>query len=240
MGPLGLRVIPLLLVHALSGRAAAPVEGLVAPYRQATLSAPVASFIVDLKVREGDPVQAGQLLAQLYSRLEELELQRAKALLERREYEARGAKNLFDNRIIPEAKALESRLDLELARLSCETAAEQLRLRSVTAPIDGLVVEQSREVGEAVSPSQPLFRIMDLSKVFIVCGLKPEQTGRAAPGRKLTVRIPQLEGLPSFQAEVVFVAPHTDASGHFRLKLLADNPGSRIPAGLKALVELPD
>ena len=37
------------------------------PYRQVEVSAPVSSFIVEMKVKEGDVVKAGQPLAQLFS-----------------------------------------------------------------------------------------------------------------------------------------------------------------------------
>jgi len=55
MGPLRFLAIPLPLACAIAATAAAPVEGLVAPYRQAQVSAPVSSFIVDLTVQEGEP-----------------------------------------------------------------------------------------------------------------------------------------------------------------------------------------
>lgn len=151
MGP-SIRFLSLLLsgqVALFAGGLA--LEGQVLPYRQVEVSAPVSSRIVDMRVKEGETVKAGQPLALLYGKLEELEMQRAKALLERREFEAKGAKRLYDSKIIPEARALESRIDLELARLQYETAAEQVRLRTIVAPMDGIVVERYRDEGEAVS-----------------------------------------------------------------------------------------
>ncbi|NTV76371.1 MAG: biotin/lipoyl-binding protein, partial [Holophaga sp.] len=117
----------LCLLLALPAPAAPTLEGTVQPYRKVEVSAHVSGHIVDLKAAEGDTVKAGQPLAQLYARLEELEMKRSKALLDRREYEAKGARSPFDNRVIPEARAMESRLDLELARLNFETASEQVR-----------------------------------------------------------------------------------------------------------------
>ena len=95
-----------LLLGLMSPVASATVDGLVLPIRQAEVSAPVSSRILELKVREGDVVKVGQPLAILYGKPEELEMQRAKVLLERRGFEDKGAKRLYDNKIIPEAKAL--------------------------------------------------------------------------------------------------------------------------------------
>jgi len=232
--------LPLLLLCALAAWADGPLEGLVLPYRQVDLSAPVSSFIVELKVREGETVKAGQPLLQLYGKLEELEMSRAKAQLERREYEARGIKSLYDNKILPEAKSMDARAELELARLNYETAAEQVRLRTLLSPIDGTVAERFREAGEAVTPGQAIFRILNLSKVFIVCAVKPDQLAHLALGQKRVVRLPQLEGEPPLLAEVVFIEPRADAAGSFKVQLLADNPDQRLRAGLKALVEAPE
>ena len=232
---------PLLLCLAtLPVLAGPPVEGQVLPYRQVDLSARVPSFIVEMKVKEGDPVKAGQVLLQLYDKLEELEMKRAKAQLDRREYEARGAKSLYDNKIIPEAKSRESRLELDLARLNFETATEQFRLRTLESPIDGVVAERFREQGEAVSPGQPVFTIVDLSKVYIVFAVRAEKLGQLALGQKLTVRFPQLENEAPQAAEVVLLAPRADAHGGFKVKLLLGNPDFQIKGGFKALVDLPD
>lgn len=230
----------LCLLLALPAPAAPTLEGTVQPYRKVEVSAHVSSHIVDLKAAEGDTVKAGQPLAQLYARLEELEMKRSKALLDRREYEAKGARSLFDNRVIPESRAMESRIDLELARLNFETAAEQVRLRTILAPIDGLVVERTRELGEAVGASQVVFRILDLSKATILCTARPDKVARLVPGQKLTVHVSIPEGMPALQAEVVLVSPCPDASGLMRLKLLVRDPAPGLRAGLKALVNLPE
>lgn len=229
-------LLPLLLVLA-PARAAVPLEGRVLPFRQVEVSAPVSSRISDLRVQEGEAVKAGQPLAQLEGRLEELEMARAKALLERREFEARGAKRLYDSKVIPEGRALESRIDLELARLQYEAAAEQVRLRTILAPMDGVVVLRYREAGEAVANAQPLFRLMDLSRVLVQCSVDPEALAALPPGRKVRVLVPPSG--ESAEGEVVLVDPCADASGKVRVRILVPNPEGRIRAGLRAQVLIP-
>jgi len=226
-----------LLWVALPALAAPPWEGVVLPYRQADLAAPVSSRLVEVKVREGEAVKAGQPLAQLYGRLEDLELARAKAQLERRDFEAKGAKRLFDSKVIPEARAMESRIEQELARLQYETAAEQVRLRLLLAPFDGVVVARYRELGESVATSQPVFRLLDLSKVYVQCAVLPEELGTLAPGQTLQVRLPQLPGSPTFTGTLLLVDPCADPQGHFRLQVLVENPDGKLRSGLKALVK---
>jgi len=229
-------ILAILAVSAVLG--AQPVDGVVLPYHQVELCAPVSSQIAEIMVKEGDPVKAGQALARLFSRLEELEMQRTKVLLERHEYETKGSNELYETRVIPEYQARQARIELELARIQYETAVEQVRMRTVSSPFDGVVVERYRDLGETVSPSQRLFRIVDLTRVYIHCALKPEQLPAVAVGRKVQARFPQLEGAPSFQAEVVFLDPCADSAGLYRMKLLMDNPDQKIRGGSRALLEI--
>ena len=215
------------------------VEGVVLPYRQVDVSAPVSSRILELKVKEGDSVREGQPLALLYGKLEELEMQRAKLLLDRREFEAKGARRLYESRIIPEAKAMETRIDLDLARLQFEIAAEQVRLRTILAPIDGVVVSRTREVGEAVTASQALFRILDLSRVLVQAPVGQKALAALAPGRKVKVLLQQAGETTAAEGEVVLVDPCADAEGKVRVRVVVENPERRIRSGIRALLELP-
>jgi RND family efflux transporter MFP subunit len=227
------------MVCSWAALAMSPTEGLILPVRQVELCSPVSSRIVDLKVREGDVVKEGQTLALLYGRLEELEMQRAKALLERREFDAKGAKRLYENKIIPESKAMETRIELDLARLQYETAVEQVRLRTVLSPLDGVVVARHGEVGESVAVAQPLFRILDLSRVMVQLTVPPKALNGLGPGDRVRVTLPQAGEPLCAQGEVSLVDPCADAEGRVRVRVLVDNPERKIRSGLKALVELP-
>ncbi len=226
--------LPLLL---LLGATPVPVEGLVLPFRQAEICAAVSGRLLDLKAAEGQAVTEGQVLAVLDGRLEELEMQRAKVLVERREFEAKGAKKLYDSKIIPEAKALESRIELDLARLHYETAAQQVKLRTIVSPMAGVVALRTHEAGETVASGQPLFRILDLSKVVVQCAVTPEVLGTLHPGQKVRVRLPAAAG--DCEGEVLLVAACADAEGKVGVRVVVENPERRIRPGLKAQVLLP-
>ncbi len=213
-------------------------EGVTQPFRQAELSAPVSSRLVELKVKEGESVKAGQPLAQFYVALEELEMRRAKALLERREFEAKGAKRLYDTKIISESKAVETRIDLELARIQFETAEEQVKLRLLLAPFDGVVVAKHREVGEAVSSAQPILHLVDLSKVLVRLLVPSEQLSGFTVDQAVRVRFPQMPGT-TVPGVVSLVDPCADTKGRHRVIVTVDNDKNLIRSGVKAVVEVP-
>src|SRR5665213_2231550 len=166
------RLLTLALPLAAAGLAAAQTaprsfDGLVLPFKNVVVSSPVQSTIVSIPVKEGDRVAGGQVLARLYGRLEELDMLRAKADLEKKEFDAKGSKSLYADKIISEDEALKNRSEVEGARLLAEMATETFRQRTILAPIPGIVVEKMREVGETVSPAEPMFRIVDISKVYV-------------------------------------------------------------------------
>jgi membrane fusion protein, multidrug efflux system len=217
-------------------------DGLVLPFKEVIVSAPVQSSIQSLNYKEGDTVKAGAVLARLYGRIEELDMQRAKAALEKREFDFKGSKNLYADKIISEDEALKNKIELELARLQAEQAAELFNQRTILAPIDGLVVERMREIGESVTATQPMFRLVDIDQVYVQFYLHSEQLVRLHVGDTVQVRCASGSGMDkasTFAGKIDFIDPRVDAaSGLLRVKVLVPNPQHLIKPGLRAEVTL--
>ena len=219
--------------------ALADFDGIALPFKEVVVSSPVQGTIATIAVREGDTVESGQPLAHLDSRLEELDLARATAVLQKRAFDHRGAKRLFDDKIVPEDKELEARIELELAQLQHDIAAQNVRLHSINSPLAGIVVEKLREAGESVTATQPLFRIIDISQVYVQFFIRSEDLAHFTLGQKLSARFDTLnEGRP-FSGQIDFIDPRVDASsGLIRVRLLIDNPGHVIKAGMRTTVSI--
>lgn len=218
----------------------AVVSGVALPYREVNLSSPVQSIIVEMKAQEGDKVEEGDLLAQLYVRAEELEMERAKAALQKREFENRGAQNLFADQLISEDEALARKIELRLARLQFEIAEEAVRLRQIRAPISGLIVERNYEEGEMVTVGQPLFQLVDISSIYIQVFVSVEEARHFPQGTEARLTFPELgEDGPMSKGTVDFVDPRVDpASGLLKIKVLASNEERVVKPGLRARVQL--
>ena len=243
--PLLTRLLVLALPLATAGLAAAPdsprsFDGLVLPFKNVVVSSPVQSTIVSIHVKEGDRVAGGQVLARLYGRLEELDMLRAKADLEKKEFDAKSSKSLYADKIISEDEALKNRSEMEGARLLAEMAEETFRQRTILSPISGIVVEKMRETGETVSPAEPMFRIVDISKVYVQFYIPAEELPLVRVGEPMIVRCPVLDQDATFPGLIDFIDPRVDAaSGLLRVKVIVDNPTGRIRAGIRADVSFP-
>ncbi|WP_438483307.1 efflux RND transporter periplasmic adaptor subunit [Oleiharenicola lentus] len=213
-------------------------DGLVLPFKEVVISSPVQSSIQSIHFKEGDTVKAGDVLAKLYGRIEELDMQRTKAALEKREFDFKGSKNLYADKIISEDEALKNRIELDLARLQAEQATELFNQRTLVAPINGLLVERMREVGESVTATQPMFRIVDIDQVYVQFYLHSEQLGRLQVGDNVKIRcsVAITDGTTgNFAGKVDFIDPRVDAaSGLLRVKVLVPNPKRVIKPGLRA------
>ncbi|GAB5561238.1 MAG: hypothetical protein SynsKO_28850 [Synoicihabitans sp.] len=220
---------------------AATYAGIVLPFREVVVSSPVETTITEITCKEGDYVKTGDVLAQLYNRIEDLDMQRTKAALEKREFDFKSAQNLFEDQIISEDEAMKNRIELELARLQAEQAQEIFQLRTIKAPINGVVVEKIKEIGEAVTQTEPMFRLVDIDRVFVQIYVLVEEASRLERGEALTVNCPVGNEMETFAGVVDFIDPRVDAaSGLVRIKVVLDNPDHRIKPGLRAEVLAPD
>lgn len=214
-------------------------DGLVIPVQEVTISSPVEARIETLSVREGDRVEVGDLLVNLYAGMEVLEAKRAAAAVEKREFEYASSKNLFEGNVISEDEALESRIELDLARLSLGIANERVAMRQLTSPISGIVVERHFEAGEIVRPSQPILEVVDLTKVYVRFYIRAEDLAIVSVGQNTEIVFPSLQLDTPIVAPVDFIDPRVDAaSGLLRARVLFPNPNGLIKAGVRAHVTL--
>jgi RND family efflux transporter MFP subunit len=214
-------------------------DGLLLPYREVTISSPVEGKLEALLAREGALVKKGELLARLYAGMEVLEAKRAKAAVEKREFEYKSSKNLYDEKVISEDEALQSRIELDLAKLTYEMAEERVALRQLQAPISGTVVERMREEGEMVRTGEPVLVLIDIEQVYVQFYVKATDLSEIALGREAAIRIPSLAIDEPIVGAIDFIDPRVDASsGLLRVRVRLDNADGVLKAGVRAQVEL--
>ena len=178
--------------------------GTVRARRRARLSAEVGGRIVELSHREGDRVEAGEVLVRLNDATPKAQLLLSQQGLrvslargneacfarDRAARELDRKRSLADKAIVSEdvLDALESafqsanascnalRAEVDRARATIAAAEEDLEKFSVRAPFDGVIAEQRGEVGEWITPSPPL-----LTAPAVVDILDPDSLYVSAP-----------------------------------------------------------
>ena len=106
------------------------------------------------------------------------------------------------------------------------------------SPSSGYVIEKTVVQGAYVAPGQTLYRIADLSRVWVDADVYERETSFVAEGRAATVTLDAYPG-ERFAGRVVYVYPYVDASARaMKVRLELANPVGRLRPGMFANVEL--
>lgn len=197
--------------------------------RTSRIGSPVLGRVMEVRVEEGQEVQAGQLLASLYSTgLNEAQLDFLKALSQKMvaERAVARAKMLLAADVIGSAELLRREAELAQATAELEAAREELALLGMPADAirqleetrvlksvawvvsnrDGTLLSRRAAVGQVVQPADTLFEITDLRQVWVVADVPEREASRVQTGGRVKIELDSLPGR-DFQGEISFVSP---------------------------------
>ncbi|RKH34413.1 efflux RND transporter periplasmic adaptor subunit [Corallococcus praedator] len=221
----------------------------------AEVSTPVPARVAAVVVTTGQAVKQGQRLADLQSP----ELGRARAELQAAQARATAARQaaerkrtLADERIV--ARKDVQAAEAEAAASEAEVAAAKASLLSLgasgassdgtpnfvlKAPIDGTVIERSARLGQMADPSQPLFRIGDLSSLWLIVHAFERDAVRLKHGTEARVTFAAFPG-QEFPAKVGHVGQRVDPSSRtIPVRLELDNGKGLLRPGMSATASVP-
>lgn len=207
----------------------------IEPSADVTVGTTAEGRLVRMLVDRSDHVEKGQLLAELDSSLERaaIDTKSAQAAYAGRRLER--IRELKAAKLITEQEADDIGTEKSIANLELLERREQLKLKRITSPIDGVIVERMATEGDLVKGGE-VFRIVRLDPLYVETVMPLERFGTIAKGDKYQVRLQHLESI--HDAEVVNVDSIIDAaSSTYRVRLQLSNPGNKIPSGLKCSVQ---
>lgn len=203
-------------------------DGVVEAVRQTVIAAQVPGAVVELNVKAGDRVQAGQLLLRIDARAADqsaaasnAQVQAARAALDvaTREYERQ--KQLHQKKYISQA-ALE-RAESEFKSTSAQVAAQmaqagaartQTGLHTVRAPYAGVVAEVPIALGDMAMPGRPLLTLYDPAALRVTASV-PQSAAGSVQADAVRVELPGLAAAQQWpSATRVQVLPTVDAATH--------------------------
>lgn len=210
-----------------------PLEGFIIPFRKILLSSPVDELISKTPVDEGHAVKAGQLVIQLRSEEQLLDVKRAAAMLRKAEFDATASRELVKDKIVSEDKALEQEVRLDLARVEHDVSQLKVAERALLSPLNGIVSRRLKEEGESVARMEPVAEIMEIERVFVLLHLAETDLPLLSTGQVCTFQVSSLKS-QEFSGRVDFIDPVIDpGSGLFRVKILVENQDGRLRPGMK-------
>jgi membrane fusion protein (multidrug efflux system) len=199
------------------------ISGSLVAVNQAVVKAKVAVEVRAITVREGDHVDAGQVIAKLdtvdlVARLDQMTGARdaARAQAEIAEKNRTTNQSLLEKRFISQnafdnvaSLSSANRATLDAAEAQVRMAQKALRDATVVAPISGIVSRKNAQIGEKTSIDAPLFSIVDLDSIEMQAIVPAGEVGGLAKGMRASLVVDGMSD-HSFDAQISRINPATE------------------------------
>lgn len=210
------------------------VEGSTMAWERITISSPVEEIVDDVMVEEGQTVKKGDVLAQLLVRKQELEVERLDQLIANASFSYEATKTLFEQNIESKETLMEKKSDLDGFIIQREIALAMVEERRIVAPIAGSVVHRLKDPGESIGRVEPLFEIIDVSRLKLMFFLSAEDLPQLSEGMVCNIEFPDFPDQGAHEATLIFIDPQVDArSGLLRVRFEFDNAEAKIKPGVR-------
>lgn len=180
-----------------------PVSGALKATQSAFIKARVAGELVALNVREGDTVQAGQLVArvdpteyQARQRQAQQQADAAKAQVDIAQRQYDNNKALMDQGFISQTALITSQASLNGAKASYMAAVAALDVAhkalddaSLKAPFAGQVAQRLAQAGERVAVDARIVEIVNLSQLELEAALPASDATQVRVGMKAQLQV---------------------------------------------------
>ena len=237
---------------------------LLEPRLRLKLASPIAGVLKEVFVDRGDVVGKGQKIAQLESAVEEANvalakaranndaatygkrsrmefLQRKRDRLEQLRTTGSTSASTFDEADSDYRTAVQDLRDaefnLEISKLDYKRSVEVLGQRTITSPIDGVVVERGLGPGEYAYEQASIVTVAQINPLNVEVYLPSSVYAHVKVGMTGSVQ-PEKPIGGKYTANIEIIDQVFDGrSGTFGIRLNLPNPDNRLPAGLRCKLE---
>lgn len=196
--------VPTVTVGSVDAAAGFEMDGSLQAVRQSTLGAQVGGTVVQLAVKAGDRVKAGQVLVRIDERDVQAGLARAEAAVAQADAEARNAQTNADRTRELRAQGFVSQAALDVAETQRQAARAGLRqaeaaraqaalargFAAVTAPFDAVVQATLVDAGDLATAGRPLVTLYAPGALRAVVQLPSSRSAATRAATAVDVLLP--------------------------------------------------
>lgn len=229
-----------------------PLSGSIAPFVQATVKSKVGGEVEQLKLREGQDVREGEVIARVDTRNLQAQYDREAAAVEKARADLGLAKlNRDKNRTLLEQKFISqntfeqtesayagSVASFKLAEAEARVAKINLDDAVIRAPFSGTIAKRLVQPGEKVSPDSAIVNLVDLKQMVLEAAVPAAEIPAVRVGQKVRFRVGGF-GDRVFEGEVQRINPMTaDGSRAIPIYIAVPNADTALKGGMFAQGEL--
>lgn len=161
----------------------------------------LAVVIKELRVKEGDYVKTGQVIAVVQGiDLQQADVSRFGAELETAERELKRRESLGQEGRLAETELEAVKLRTQMARATLERAKADLELSIVRSPIDGRILKVHTKEGERVG-EKGIAELGDTTRMYTIAEVYETDVARVRIGQKARITSPALPGVLTGKVE---------------------------------------
>jgi multidrug efflux system membrane fusion protein len=225
------RVVPHSRKLILSGRTEAD--------RKVAVMARTGGVLTDLRVKRGQHVKKGEIIAVLSDDAREAQLAQARALYTQRKTELEARRKLIDQGTLPKLELVNLESQFKAAEAALAAAEAERERGYVRAPWDGVITETVAEVGGAAfsMAGKEVVQMVALDPMLAVAEVSELKLAGIALGGAAEVRL--VTGQKA-TGRVRFVAKSASPTTRtYRVEVEMQNADGAIPDGITAEVAIP-
>lgn len=208
------------------------LPGTIEPWTRLELMAKVSGAIVEVRVREGDRVTTGQVLARIEPDTYRIGLDAARAAHALAQSDYDRSRAMHRTKVVPVAELEAAAAKMRATRAEMEQAELQLARCTITAPMDAVIKRLDAKIGLYLNVGDPLAELLAIDRVKAVIGI-PESDIDAVRRIELVPLTLQALGNREVIGRRLFVAPAPDSTAHlFRFEAALDNPDHAVLPGM--------
>jgi RND family efflux transporter MFP subunit len=206
------------------------VPATVEPSKKASISAVTSGTLTSLNIILGSKVKAGQVIGSVDTRQQQINLSDAKDALNKAQLDYQLNKELYEGNAGTGQSVKDAKRTMESARFKLSQLNQQIGDARIKAPITGIIVTKTGEIGEYVSPGATVATVVDVYNLKAVVFINEKDVYKLRLNQSANISADALEG-NSFNGKVSFISPVSDENHNYRVELVVNNQSGVLKAG---------
>jgi RND family efflux transporter MFP subunit len=215
------------------------IQGNVDTKENIVISPEYSGILTQVYVKAGQRVSKGQILARIDDGGMGAQLAQAETQLALAKTTFERQKNLWDQKIGSEIQFLQAKTSLESQQKVVAQIKSQLNKTNVVAPFSGTIDEVITERGKVVAPGMNLFRIVNLSNMYVTANVPENYIPQLKLGANVEVYLNALG--KSYPGKVRQVGNYINPNNRtFSIEIALPNPDNLLRPNQVAVLKIED
>lgn len=194
--------------------------------------------IMSVKVKVGDKVTKGQVLATLNTETTDIQLSQAQLAYDDAKSNYERTYALFEAGAVSQADMDKLQMALSNAENTLKQAQLAINYATVTAPISGTVVSSNADEGSYATASAPLFVIANVDTLEVKAGVTESYINKIKKGQSVEVVIGASQGEP-VKGTITEISSMMDmATKNYPITISIDNSKGKYVDGMYANIKI--